>query len=277
MPVSLVKHQSQRKTLTDQRQGNGNLLLKYCHGAALQKHNQEMEIYRACSKYDTFQIKTMHTAKFSLNPIRLLIPHALRLVCFPYVILEEQMSVLHIHPSCPSIKINSKYLWPPVHSPSATIQYLPFTSACSFFHAHILSSLPTHSYCPNQTLSRITPKAAPKPPACQCHWSPFCLSSIKLLLLSFPHFILTPQSHTQNSDQFLVLFLLICLLTQAYLTILPFSKFHSPSASLPTPPSSAPIVRLFVSFPCPFNLQDWDCPHEQPLSPGILGLCPFPV
>lgn len=165
MPASLVKHQ--RQTLTDQRRGNGNLLLKYCHGVALQKHNQEIEIYRACSKYDTSQIKLMHTTKFSLNPLSLLIPHALHSVCslsdlFPSIISKEQMGVLHIHSPLSSVKISSEYLWPPVHSSSLMFQYPPFTSANFFLRAHILASLPIHSYFLKQTLFQV-PKQAPRP------------------------------------------------------------------------------------------------------------------
>lgn len=218
MPVSLVKDQSQRKTLTDQRRGNGNLLLKYCHGAALQKHNQEMEIYRACSKYDTSQIKPMHTAKFSLNPISLLIPHALHFVCslsdlFPSIISKEQTGVLHIHPALPSNKTNCKYLWSPVHLPSLMLQYPPFTSAYSLLHAHVLPSLPTHFYFPKQTLFRQAPN--PKnllltSPACQCHWSPFCLSSVKLHEVPFYFLFLTsflhPKSLLKIQSQFRLVF-----------------------------------------------------------------------
>lgn len=122
-PTCLHHWWSIRHTLTDQRRGNGNLLLKYCHGVALQKHNQELEIYRACSKYDTSQIKLMHTTKFFLNPLSLLIPHALYSVwslidLFPSVISKEQMGVLHIHSPLSSVKTSPEYLWPPVHSSS---------------------------------------------------------------------------------------------------------------------------------------------------------------
>lgn len=110
--------------------------------------------------WHTSQIKPMRTVKFSLNPISILIPHALRFVCslsdlFPSAISKEQMGVLHTHPLLPSTKTNSKYLWPPVHSPSLALQYPPFTSAYSFVHAHVLQSLLSHSYFSKHTLFRI--------------------------------------------------------------------------------------------------------------------------
>lgn len=189
-----------------------------------------MEIYRECSKYDTSQIKPMHTAKFSLNPISLLIPHALRFVCslsdlFPSVISKEQMGVLHIHPPLPSVKTNSKYLWPTARSPSLTLQYPPFTSAYSFLRAHVLPSLPIHSNFPKQTLFRIsklpTQKLTSEPTRmsvplisllyfiCRAPWS-------SLHLLPFHHFILTytPNSYPKFRASFLSCFFLTCLLPQ---------------------------------------------------------------
>lgn len=102
------------------------------------KNNQELEIYRACSKYDTSQIKLMHTTKFSLNPLSLLIPHALYSVCslsdlFSSVISKEQMGVLYIHSPLSGIQTSSEYFWPPVHSSSLMFQYP-------------VSHLPTFSY-----------------------------------------------------------------------------------------------------------------------------------
>lgn len=136
MPASLVKHQ--RQTLTDQRRGNGNLLLKYCHGVALQKHNQELEIYKACNKYDTSQVKLTHTTKFSLNPLSLLIPLALYSVCslsdpFPSVISKEQMGVLHTHSPRTSVKTSSEYLWPPVRSFFLSNVSVSFFCICQLF------------------------------------------------------------------------------------------------------------------------------------------------
>lgn len=115
------------------------------------KNNQELEIYRACSKYDTSQIKLIHTTKPSLNPLSLLIPHALYSVCslsdlFSSVISKEQMGVLYIHSPLSSIKTSSEYFWPPVHSSSLMFQYPPFTSANFFLHAHILAFLPIHYF-----------------------------------------------------------------------------------------------------------------------------------
>lgn len=98
------------------------------------------------------------TVRFFLYQVSLLTAHALHFVCsfsdlFPSFISKEQMGVLHIHPLLPSIKMNSKYLWP-VHSP--TLQYCPCTSVYSIFHTHILLSLPTHSYFQNQMIFRIS-------------------------------------------------------------------------------------------------------------------------
>lgn len=77
-------------------------------------------------------------------------------LCVLLPISKEQMGVLHVHPPLPSVKTNSKYLWPPVHSPSLTLQYPPFTSAYSFLHAPVLPFLATHSYFPKQTIFRIS-------------------------------------------------------------------------------------------------------------------------
>lgn len=111
----------------------------------------------------TLHKSNSHTTKFSLNPLSLLIPHALYSVCslsdlFPSVISKEQMGVLHTHSPLTSVKTSSEYLCPPVHSSSLILQYTSFASANFFLHSHILASLLMY-YFLKQTFFRV-PKPA---------------------------------------------------------------------------------------------------------------------
>lgn len=138
----------------------------------------------------------MHTARFSLNPISLLIPHALHLVCFPYTILKKQMAVLHIHPSCTRSKQTLNIfdlLFTLLQQFSTLLSHLP-TLSSMFTFCHLS---PPILIVQTKPFSELPPKKPPSHP----HVSIIDLSSsVKLLLLSFPHFILKPQSYTQNSE-----------------------------------------------------------------------------